>query len=442
MLETNNFIVTNNVENNSKIGSYRYYIDERLKKFLSEEHPELNPEQIMKDGLQDFANSIPRDLTLEKIKEYDDSIKNINNDWFHNNNLFTPELEEYIDLKIVCKTSEKVLEMIDLKKKGGLVEFLNNQIAQERKIISGIIESEEAQKELFEIKDEISKILSENEIIPPQQGNPNYQFVGPTEELIYGFVGETNTAGSYDSRMNFIVVKISEEEIKNKSLSAARKSTFAHEYWHYISGEPIDQNIQFKNPIYSKSGFLVEDAEEGFNKEQTKLNEGSTELLARMTVDRLGLYEHKKYGDHPYDQYVAMMLGIHKVIAGEVSLEIIDDQNYAKVKPEIVKLILEDYIGKDGILNFGRRLEKEIGKYANLVFEYFSKINDYDRLMEFLSAAKIYKDTGKLPEKNLYFLNFNNFSLDYDVSEEEFKKTYPFFDGLYVLPWTKKYREL
>lgn len=382
---------------------------------------EVIPDHLTRDDIDKF-NEIKLWEIIHKIDDFEDTKKKFGEELF-------AQYEKYWFLR-QSLGNEEIRALIAKKDAGNFSENLAANIRNERTSILSLVEKPENIKAIISIEEGIYKLIEENGLKPERLDKPKLQFVGPEEDLLYRMSFEKEISGFYENRLAFVVVKITQAEIESGKLSNATLNALGHELWHHQSAEPVHINAPFEQFLFEKVGLSVSNASDDHKKVHNVLNEGATELLARITADRLGIYEGSNYGTHPYDTYVNLVMNLGEISHDQLSWDpsIQSESNSYKeiINTEALKQLLKDYISLDGLLNLGRRIEKDLGKYSEMIMEYYIKQGKLEEFLDFAFNARLYIRSGLIPGNSLKFPNHFLFSKEYGISYEELRENYPF----------------
>lgn len=377
---------------------------------------------VSKVSFEHRLNSIAGDLrftvgilTEEKIRRYEqdpDSARKM----VPVGNRVSWQIEEgfsvFLNLKSIGFSAEEILRLVQEAQGGDLGNFINEQLQKERKSTEEIVKNPENVKKLERIDGEIRKLFKELGVPLPRYQKSKVQFFGPYEDLMYGLASELGFKGVYVAELNSIGIKLSNSEFESKKLNNDTLYAYNHEKWHEISAEPFKETLAGALPSQAarKTGLAITSTDiidrplgDVAQESVRSLDEGLTELFNRITAERAGVFNPDNSGSHPYDPNVNMVVAIgltleqalpkNKIELSALPSDMAKD-SYKLSSPKVLAEFLEYYTSLTGIMDFGRRMESGIGKYAYMIMQ--ASPNPYF-FRKFLEKDQLSK-AGLLPE--------------------------------------------
>lgn len=317
-------------------------------------------------------------------------------------------------------------EIEDLKRQGdeALEKYFISSVKKERQTISDALEQPSVQEKLAAEMVALN-LLFQRTGIQPTKPMPLSQFVGKYEKMLIQLqVGLAATRadaplGFYHPGANVAMIfkplpgesfEITDQDIRN----------MGHENWHGLSPNSENQLCSDAKKLTSvadsaqfKLGFESANPKNKRRKQSlTGLNEGSTELLNRITGDSAGLEPSQP---HPYDALVQNTIALLQSLEGQdININI----KYQDIPIENVRNLLKKFISRHGTLALAREMRDKIGPDSLAMLDLLSPRPE----PEFAKFLALTKNPGTKETITVYPDELQTYGLKFD----NLQKRYPF----------------
>lgn len=303
-----------------------------------------------------------------------------------------------------------------------LNETLLEAVKNEYEVIDSQLQNPDIQQNIIAAFSSLRKLYSDAEVMPSRTGLPVTQFIGKYQGMILQMLEGSSSPGirlgqaTYYPGRDACVVEVP-NQIRLGDVANA-----VHENFHSLSANEVcaqdGKNTEFDNTSAKtiKSGFFTMNAgNERRPHALTGLNEGTTELLARITCAKGGVEYNKT---NSYENYVKNVLVLNQVLENQ---PINSSQPYEDIDPKTISNLLTRYGSRTGTLSLARDMKEKIGPKALIIFDILSSTNsDFET---FVNALQEFKE-GKEPTQTIEMTSEELAA--YGVSLEEIQKHYPF----------------
>ncbi len=258
--------------------------------------------------------------------------------------------------------------------KEGISQELSLSLKGEREHILSLLENPDIKQKVSRVFNEIGVLYQEAGVRIPRSELPTTQFIGKFDQIFLQAKrgqepGISIGKGEYIPEFDACIVQLNpplESEISDVDITIA-----VHENFHSLSAKTICNgdggDVNWFDAIKGKSGFFSKNrGNERRPHSLLALNEGLTELLARVTGARVGI-DIKQIGS--YNNYVKDALVLAQVLNGEAVNEMLP---YEQVPPVLLKSLLEKYGSDSGTLSLGREMDRIIGSNALSLYDVLS----------------------------------------------------------------------
>ena len=357
--------------------------------------------------------------TPEKIQSYETVFAN-NTQVEYDSAFYT-----YSSLREIF-SNEAVRMLVQAYKTETLPQCIELLLKQERESVLQILENAEEQQKFQASLAALKNFYADVEVSFPRESAPRAQFLGLIEGKMFELYDGGGFLGRYNPVLDGVYVRLSREELDSKIISEKTHQTYLHENKHGLSFALFDkgENIQahplsFEEYASIKSGFISVSRRKNNRSRLNRLNEGETELVARLCARRSEL----SFSDEPdlaYDEEVNDMAMLCRFLHGQDITKLSGDE-FVDFPLEELKPFIHADGSKEGVLMIGRILDEKVGHHALKLFDLFGNRLE-GGATKFLQSIQKYRQDGiEQP------IVFNEAWLEeYHISRESLRETYPF----------------